>query len=109
MDDITNTPKIIKKLPPNGFKRGSPEAIWATWGALWIQAVFQDPLGRLFLPSWLHLGLPWGTLLEASWLLVPVLEAPRSQNGSILGGLPIASVFERFLVLFWVGLGRQKP
>ena len=35
---------------PNDLKRHPPEAIWATWGPLWIQAVFQDPLGRHFAP-----------------------------------------------------------
>ena len=48
-------------------------------------------------PFWKPFGL-----LFLSW------GAPRAQNGRILGGLLSASFFERFLVLFWVGLGPQK-
>ena len=55
-------------------------------------------------PPWPPMGDPFGGL----WLLVPVLGAPRTKNGRVWGSLLSVSFFKRFLVLFWVGLGRQK-
>ena len=75
---------------------------------MWIQAIFEDPLGLHFSPFWLHLGLPRGTLSEAFGPLVPVLDPPRAENRRILRALVSRSFFKRFLVPFWGGLGPLK-
>ena len=53
-------------------------------------------------------GAPKASLLEAFWALTSVLWLPRREIGPILGGLLWKCFFERFFMLFWVGLGHHK-